>query len=302
MAAFTVVMFWLLGVPGNSIVIEVYRKKPVKSASNLYILALAVMDWAICMFFVPLLPLVLDSAIPPAAQEVWHSCLLFSVLVSIGLLVLIGVDRHRTICRPLCPALGYTKAQVLVGALVVGCAVVSSLTGLIVTYPVLIQPYMYFLGGYLVLCLIAIGLLYSRIFWSLTQRKKVGSTPVQAISSAGSTTTTDLSTGASGPVATPVPPGGRPGGQPAASQSQDAHKKAQHLAKTAKMLAVVTLVFVISYVSPYILSYFVLHKVPVHWIFTSYINHVANPIIYSFMNPKFREDMVKVLKKVFRRY
>lgn len=65
--------------------------------------------------------------------------------------------------------------------------------------------------------------------------------------------------------------------------------------KTAKVLIVVSLVYLISFVPTFLMT----HKViPYNEIFfyMYFINNAANPVIYSFMNKRFRNDMWKLLR------
>ena len=60
--------------------------------------------------------------------------------------------------------------------------------------------------------------------------------------------------------------------------------------RTAAMLFVVTVVFVITFLPASLIS---LHLVPYHiFVFYFYfVNNVANPFIYSFMNKNFRDEL-----------
>jgi cholecystokinin A receptor/hypocretin (orexin) receptor 2 len=74
--------------------------------------------------------------------------------------------------------------------------------------------------------------------------------------------------------------------------------------KTAIMLSVVTVVFVITYAPAFIMMCFPKIAAPFgpasfrklfHYMY--FANNVANPIIYSFMNPNFRADLKKIFTK-----
>ncbi|KAH9496670.1 hypothetical protein Btru_009619, partial [Bulinus truncatus] len=70
--------------------------------------------------------------------------------------------------------------------------------------------------------------------------------------------------------------------------------------KTAAMLFVVTVVFVISFLPSWLIGLKLLpFSYTVYYMF--YINNVANPIIYAFMNRTFRDDLVQLLKTCVRR-
>ena len=65
--------------------------------------------------------------------------------------------------------------------------------------------------------------------------------------------------------------------------------------KTALMLFVVTLVFVVTYMPAFIM---VLLGEPNRIVHNFYFaNNVANPIIYSFMNQNFRDDLNRIFRK-----
>ncbi|XP_074646160.1 uncharacterized protein LOC141902370 isoform X2 [Tubulanus polymorphus] len=70
--------------------------------------------------------------------------------------------------------------------------------------------------------------------------------------------------------------------------------------KTAKMLFLVTLVFVLSWVPPNLIN---LKLVPYSSLVFSlfYVNNVANPIIYSFLNKRFRDDIKRLFKRMCRK-
>jgi len=66
--------------------------------------------------------------------------------------------------------------------------------------------------------------------------------------------------------------------------------------KTAVMLFVVTVVFIVTYLPAFLMA---LNLVPYNMtIFYMYFaNNVANPVIYSFMNQKFREDTKRLFSR-----
>lgn len=63
--------------------------------------------------------------------------------------------------------------------------------------------------------------------------------------------------------------------------------------KTAAMLFVVTIVFVVTYLPAFLMA---LQLLPYHMIifYMYFANNVANPVIYSFMNKNFRDDLRKL--------
>jgi len=72
-----------------------------------------------------------------------------------------------------------------------------------------------------------------------------------------------------------------------ASNKRDFNRMAN--VKTAAMLFVVTVVFIVTYLPAFLMA---LDIVPYSMVvfYMYFANNVANPVIYSFMNPNFRED------------
>jgi len=67
--------------------------------------------------------------------------------------------------------------------------------------------------------------------------------------------------------------------------------------RTAAMLFVVTLVFIVTFAPGFLMS--------LEWLsfnmtgfYLYFANNVANPVIYSFMNPNFRADLKRILRRV----
>ena len=295
MSSISVVFMWFLGVLGNAIVVDIYRRKPIKTASSLFITALGIVDCVICMFCMPVLPFALSRMISLVVQEVWEEVLVFSVVLSIGLLVSIAMDRNQAICNPLARKISYAKSKVMVLCLL-ACSTLLTLGNMtFVLFPDYGIYYVYVLGVYLLGSLLLLFMLYARIFWTLISRRKVGITTDQpkpsASTSTMSTANTGYSTGQTSKLQSScvienrlVSSGKINTTHVQAKQtvvSNNNQQNVQHSAKTAKMLAVVTLVFLFSYVSPYIVSYFIIPGTPIHWIFSSYINNIANPVILS---------------------
>ncbi|KAK2178436.1 hypothetical protein NP493_544g02015 [Ridgeia piscesae] len=67
--------------------------------------------------------------------------------------------------------------------------------------------------------------------------------------------------------------------------------------KTAAILFVVTLVFVVTYLPAFLMTLmFIPYKMSVFYMY--FANNIANPVIYSFMNKTFRDD----LRKLYHRH
>ena len=70
--------------------------------------------------------------------------------------------------------------------------------------------------------------------------------------------------------------------------------------KTAAMLFVVTVVFIISFLPSWLIG---LGVVPMYYIlfYMFFLNNVANPFIYAFMNRTFRDDLRQLLRRIKNR-
>ena len=63
--------------------------------------------------------------------------------------------------------------------------------------------------------------------------------------------------------------------------------------KTAAMLFVVTVVFIVTYTPAFLMALEILpYNIVIFYMY--FANNVANPVIYSFMNKNFRDDLRKV--------
>lgn len=73
----------------------------------------------------------------------------------------------------------------------------------------------------------------------------------------------------------------------------------QHSAhiKMARVVFTVTLVYIVSFLPTFLVSYQVIENEAVFYVY--FINNAANPIIYSFMNRKFRAEVKALLKGFF---
>ena len=71
--------------------------------------------------------------------------------------------------------------------------------------------------------------------------------------------------------------------------------------KTAAMLFVVTVVFIISFLPSWLIG---LGAMPMNYIlfYIFFLNNVANPFIYAFMNRTFRDDLRQLLKRIKNRF
>lgn len=86
-----------------------------------------------------------------------------------------------------------------------------------------------------------------------------------------------------------------PAGENSRQDSRERRMRRANL-KTAAMLFVVTVVFVLTYMPAFFMS---MGLIPI-WRIVFYLyfaNNVANPVIYSFMNTNFREDLAKIFSR-----
>ena len=65
--------------------------------------------------------------------------------------------------------------------------------------------------------------------------------------------------------------------------------------KTTQVLFTVTLVYIFSFLPTFLMSYNIVPQQQVIYLMY-FFNNAANPMIYSFMNPKFRAEVYKLLK------
>lgn len=72
----------------------------------------------------------------------------------------------------------------------------------------------------------------------------------------------------------------------------------------AKVMFVVSTVFIISFLPTFIVSYLHIDNaetVKLNIFYTYFINNVANPIVYSFMSKKFRDEMIETMRFIKKR-
>jgi len=65
--------------------------------------------------------------------------------------------------------------------------------------------------------------------------------------------------------------------------------------RTAAMLFVVTIVFLVAFLPAWLMGLTLIEYNEVIF-YMYFVYHVANPIIYAFMNKSFRDDLAKVIK------
>lgn len=71
--------------------------------------------------------------------------------------------------------------------------------------------------------------------------------------------------------------------------------------KTAVMLFVVTIVFIVAFLPAWLMAHEMIpYVITVFYMYFSY--NVANPLIYAFMNPMFRDDMKRIFQKCVGRH
>lgn len=101
-----VVMMIVVGIPGNIITVCVYQRKMRRTASRVFVLALAFVDLANCVFTMPVEISIIMRFLTfdfPVVCAIFRSATYILNGISALLLCGIAVDRFRKICRPLKP-------------------------------------------------------------------------------------------------------------------------------------------------------------------------------------------------------
>lgn len=160
------------------------------------------------------------------------------------------------------------------------------------------QIYQKLYAGSFLLCLVAVAILYALIYRSILVRRRWRSkrkrmscyTSVNGVETAAEETQLTAINGNN--IVTDEKKSKRP------FQSRQAAIREKTLyanIKTAAMLFVVTVVFIISFLPSWLMG---LQSIPFNVIVYNlyFLNNVANPIIYAFMNRAFRDDLRALIK------
>ncbi|KAL4217797.1 hypothetical protein ACF0H5_022536 [Mactra antiquata] len=121
-----VVAMMFIGIPGNVITVCVYKRKMRRTASRVFILALAFVDLANCLFTMPIEVSIIVKFVTfdyPIICSVCRTSTYILNGVSALLLCGIAVDRFRKICRPLKPVFTPKKTRsICIVATLIGIA------------------------------------------------------------------------------------------------------------------------------------------------------------------------------------
>lgn len=313
----------VIGIVGNVIVFIVYLKRQRKSTPDLYIFNLAILDLLTCTFGIPMeitdlcLPYIFDA---PAACKIVRTLESWTTLASALTLVIISIDRYKRICKygesfsistvkTLCliamcgGAFLSWPLLIIVGKRTVDLGI-PGIKGVECSVSDLMQQSLIPLVYYVVMTLCFVGSLvfvifvYVRIslFLKKTKATRLKNVKNSSISSQQPTSV---------------------------SQSIDSENKHQNAARTLSrnskqtsgvkvtrtttIFVAVTVVFIVSFL-PFLVTMLLRHITsdmyahvpkPVEIIFlfcskTYLINNAINPVIYSFLSRKFREDVKRL--------
>ena len=254
-----------LGLPGNILVIIVCRKN-MSVMYRVYMLALAIVDTIICMFYIVFSSIeiflvsdnIMEIRCPFSIYNVaFCTCLTYSIFV----LTLISIDRYLAVQSPIKHRTRARKFRVALVTLPLLSLVVSTILALL---EFLWIPYLNEIAALLpfLTCSIIIIIMYTLLSWKLYTRQKKRETVVASI--------------VVSPVPRPTPP----------------HRNGK-LEKLAKTLFIVTVAFLVSWVPFWLVTLGV--GLPCALKETFILNSAMNPIIYAFMWEPFRVDIQTLL-------
>ncbi|XP_006821679.1 tyramine receptor Ser-2-like [Saccoglossus kowalevskii] len=116
------------GLVGNSIVVAVYARKPVKRSSHVFILGLGVIDLFVCSVIMPygiiavLYPVILTTELCKMFSWLWHIGVASSAMIT----AVIAVDRYLSVCRPFfCQITPFHARIIIIVVIIIGSAVSS---------------------------------------------------------------------------------------------------------------------------------------------------------------------------------
>ncbi|XP_041361316.1 orexin receptor type 2-like [Gigantopelta aegis] len=332
------VALMLIGIPGNVLVIYVYRYRLLHTTPRLLIITLACFDFFNCVFG---MPFEIVNVSYDYFLDIRTLCKLFRfnntvcTCGSILTLLFIAVDRYRKICRALRIQIVYRQAKICVAVIVV-VALVGSVPALVfygretnnvvgvvtsdcsfddsMRHTVFPQIYLFFLGVLCVLSIAVLVVLYTFIVLRIVRQKKRRST---------------LTSGS-----VPLPVSGRPRQREettsksslprvdsthrklAGSLTRSWNSRQASFVKRSRMtwmMLMVTAVFILGYLPHICLQLMRTLKdefledlqchsaalVAVTLFLRSYfLNSAANPIIYGFYNTTFRQECKLLFVKV----
>ena len=120
-------LLFLFGVPGNILVILVYRKRKVGGSTRIYIIAMAIFDLAVCL----LSPVVIYqfTVFHNYPSLVLCEFVTFSTLtlmfLSLILMMMIGVDRYVKVCQSQRIKTSPKRAIIVITLSVIACSAVT---------------------------------------------------------------------------------------------------------------------------------------------------------------------------------
>ena len=121
-------LIFLLGVPGNALIIRVFAKKQRKSSTHIFILGLAIADFYVCLTTAALIAywfFEYDISSPWVCQGGYYS-LVLGVYYSLFVTTVIAVERYYAVCKPHEKIVTPFRARVAVVLSVVAAAFVSA--------------------------------------------------------------------------------------------------------------------------------------------------------------------------------
>ena len=347
-------MLSVVGIGGNGLVLYVYMsyKKKHEQVFSLFIIVLAVVDFAACLVVIPYTIIMeyrnfaMDNDfLCKVYQFLITSIIPFSALI----MVAIAIDRYLCICRPFVGVLNFTRAKIMAAFMALfsgGLGVIVALmygvyeytdmlphnvtnasmphhieqqivvfTGLCSSNELIIPAefmwyYQRFYTALFLLCFLIVIVLYSLIYrsvllehWRARQAEKK-SEPLALITQQQN----KESEGARGAEETLLT---RQNGEEemkginryntevlahGEEKSQDGNNNRTVNLKIATMLFVVIVVFIVTFLPAFLMS---LQVIPYNLVvfYMYFINNVANPVIYSFMNKTFRDNLKEIFGK-----
>lgn len=313
----------VIGIVGNVIVFIVYLKRQRKFTPDLYIFNLAILDLLTCTFGIPME--ITDLCLPyifyaPAACKIVRTLESWTAVASALTLVIISIDRYKRICKygesfsistvkilclvAMCGGAFFSwPLLIIVGKRTVDLGI-PGIKGVECSVSDLMQQSLIPLVYYVVMTLCFVGSLVFVIFVYVricSFLKKTKATRLKNIKNS--------SISSQQPTAT--------------SQSIDSENKHQHAARTLSrnskqtscvkvtrtttIFVAVTVVFIVSFL-PFLVTMLLRHitsdmyahlpkPVQIIYLFCSktyFINNSINPVIYSFLSRKFREDVKRL--------
>ena len=331
-------LLFVLGVPGNCLIIRVYWSKSRQATSTTFlILALAWSDLAVCLLrlrrILEVLFLIGGQPVPKVIKVIWgfeNIPAALSVLVT----AVIAIDRYDCVCRPHSRLLGPRRAKMAVAAslsIALGMDIPALLSETMNIYTMLARFVVvgFQMLGFL-MALVLIIVCYSLVYRAIRRHVRVG---------VGSSNAIDLrrqdnskkqddpqsfvrpsqpaalqegvppATSEEGPSTTEQQRSRQAGG---GQQSQAQRGRAPSLQrKTTHMLFITSVVFLLTwlpfwlYICLELMTLLQGHEVsPVLMDVafrsgaTLFVNNVVNPLIYGIANRRFRKDCLEMLRKI----